>query len=251
MSEPGLLLRAAARLGRIASGGGGGVRRVLERPHRRVAAVGRRTLRLGELLAQPGLQACRRLAAQREPLGGALQPVEGSERGLALARGVGELLLGLLPLLQQRGQLLVGAAAGDRGGVPALLGFGATVGDGCEVELRDTGAQAGDLDRELLGALRRGRLQRERPQPLANLLLDVPRPLHLGRDTGELELGPVPAPLELAQPGGFLDERAAILRPGGEHGVDLALGDDRVHRAAEPDVGEQLDEVEAAHRRLC
>ena len=103
--------------------------------------------------------------------------------------------------------------------------------------------------RELLRALGRGRLQRQRAQPLAHLVLDVARPLDLRRDARELQLGAVPAPLELAEAGRLLDERAPILGPRGEDGVDLALRDDRVHRAAEPDVGEQLDEVGAPHRR--
>src|SRR5204862_4283730 len=38
------------------------------------------------------------------------------------------------------------------------------------------------------------------------------------------------------------------LRP--EDLLDLALADDRVHPAGEPDIGEQLDEIDAAHRRL-
>ena len=58
------------------------------------------------------------------------------------------------------------------------------------------------------------------------------------------------AALELAEPGRLLDEVAPVLRLRGEHGVDLPLRDDRVHRAAEPHVGEQLDEVGAAHGRL-
>ena len=50
--------------------------------------------------------------------------------------------------------------------------------------------------------------------------------------------------LEPSEAGGFLDEVAALLGPGGEDLLDPALSDDRVHRAAEPEVGEQLDEVE-------
>jgi hypothetical protein len=48
----------------------------------------------------------------------------------------------------------------------------------------------------------------------------------------------------------LLDEVAPVLGLRGEHRVDLALGDDRVHRAAEADVGEQLDEIGAADRSL-
>ena len=57
------------------------------------------------------------------------------------------------------------------------------------------------------------------------------------------------ATLELPEPGCLLDERAPVLGPRREHGVDLSLRHDRVHRPAEPDVREQLDEVGAAHRR--
>ena len=58
------------------------------------------------------------------------------------------------------------------------------------------------------------------------------------------------AALELAEPGRLLDEVAPVLGLRGQHGVDLSLRDDRVHRAAEADVREQLDEVGAAHRGL-
>ena len=57
------------------------------------------------------------------------------------------------------------------------------------------------------------------------------------------------ASLELAEPGRLLDKLAAVGGLGGEHSVHLPLRDDRVHRAAEPDVGEQLDEIGAPDRR--
>ena len=57
------------------------------------------------------------------------------------------------------------------------------------------------------------------------------------------------AALELAEPGGLLDELAPLLRLRSEHGFDLSLADDRVHRAGKADVGEQLDEVGAANVR--
>ena len=69
-----------------------------------------------------------------------------------------------------------------------------------------------DLVGELLGPLGGGRLQRERPQALAHLLLDVASALDLRRDTRELQLGAVPAALELAEAGGFLDQRAPLRR---------------------------------------
>src|SRR5438045_973035 len=57
------------------------------------------------------------------------------------------------------------------------------------------------------------------------------------------------ATLELAESGRFLDEGAPVLRLRAEDLLHLALADDRVHTAAEAEIREQLDEVDAAHRR--
>ena len=57
------------------------------------------------------------------------------------------------------------------------------------------------------------------------------------------------AALEAAEAGGLLDERAPLFRLAGEDLLHAALADDRAHLAAQPDVGEQLDEVGAAHGR--
>ena len=97
----------------------------------------------------------------------------------------------------------------------------------------DARPQARDLVGELLGTLGRRRLERQRAQPLAHLLFDVPRALGLRSDTGKLELGAVTPALELAETGRLLDEGAPVLRLRGEHGFDLPLADDRVHGAAE------------------
>ena len=67
--------------------------------------------------------------------------------------------------------------------------------------------------------------------------------------TRELQLGAVPAALELAEAGGFLDELAPLLGLAAEDLLDTALADDRAHVAAEADVGEELDEIRAAHGR--
>jgi hypothetical protein len=61
--------------------------------------------------------------------------------------------------------------------------------------------------------LGRGRLERERPEPLPNLGLDVARTLDLDRDPRELEFGAVAASLEAPEPGGFLDQRPPLRRP--------------------------------------
>src|SRR5262249_60116253 len=69
-----------------------------------------------------------------------------------------------------------------------------------EVDSGDPCAQAGDLPSQLLGALRRGRLQRERPEPLRHLSLQVARALDLLRDPRQLELGAMPPALEATEP---------------------------------------------------
>ena len=130
----------------------------------------------------------------------------------------------------------LGSASRERGGVASLLDPGPLRGSLGQVELGDARSQRCDLDPKLLRSLRRRRLQRERSQPLAHLLLDVAGALDLGGDPGELQLGAMTAPLELPKPGRLLDQRAPVLGLRGKHRVDLALGDDRVHRAAEADV---------------
>ena len=110
-------------------------------------------------------------------------------------------------------------------------------------------AAAAISTRELLCALGGRRLERERPQPLSHLRLEVARALDLDRDARELQLGPVAASLEASEPGRLLDERAALGGLRREDRLDTALADDRRRPRAEPDVREQLDEVGAAHRR--
>ena len=132
----------------------------------------------------------------------------------------------------------------------ALLGSSPPRLDRGEIELGDARTQPGDLVHELLCALRRGRLQRKRAQALPHFGLDVARALDLNPDAVQLQLGAVPPALELAEAGGLLDELASLLRLRREYRLDLALADDRVHRAAESDVGEQLDEVGAPDLRL-
>ncbi len=119
-----------------------------------------------------------------------------------------------------------------------------------EIELGDPRAQAGDLAGQLLRALGGRRLQRERPEPLPYLRLDVARALDLDPDPVQLQLSPVLPPLELAETGRLLDELPPLLRLGREHRFDLALADDGMHRAAKADVGEQLDEIGPAHVSL-
>ena len=214
---------------------------------RRRGVVGASRLELG---AQRRAQGCGRLAAQRDALAAAPQPVQRRGRLLAGAGGIGELLLGALALGDEGVDLQVERSAllGRRG--PAPFGLGSALGEAGEVERRDRRLQARDLDPELLGPLGCGRLQRQRAKPLLDLLLEIARAVDLHRHAGELQLGAVPAALEPAEAGRLLDQLAALGRLRVEHGLDAALRDHRAEAAAETDVGQELDQVDAAHRRL-
>ena len=203
----------------------------------------------GELRLEPLAKSRRGLAPERQAVAAALEPVLRGERGLAPAGRVRELVLGARPVAEQRLEPRLRAAPRERGCLAAALGLGAPALAVAEIELRDPRAQRRDLGAELLRALGGGRLERERAQPLPHLRLDVARALDLERDARELQLRAMPAALELPEAGSLLDERAPVLRLRGEHLLDLALPDDRVHRGAEADVGEQLDEIGAPDRR--
>ena len=198
------------------------------------------TARLGEL----GEHA---VAARLQPLDRRSQSPEAG----------GRLLLGRA----QRGQLLLGGLAPPAGGrqhglEPVTLGPG---GGELRGERRAPGARRGGLGcqqqqaalgqlaAELLGPLGGRRLQAQRREPRADLLLDVRRPLEVEPDAGELLLGAAPAALVLAEAGGLLDQAAALVGPGQQDLVDAALGDDAVQLAPEPGVGQGLLDVEPAH----
>ena len=70
----------------------------------------------------------------------------------------------------------------------------------------------------------------------------------LGRG-GQAALGPLPAAAVLEHPGRLLDDGPAVLGPGVEHGVELALADDHVLLAAHAGVREQLLHVHQAAGR--
>ena len=203
----------------------------------------------GRRLAQPLEQRLGRLAAELQALGPAAQPVQRGRRSLAAAGRLGQRILGAGPLGQDRLERLLGLALLRGEGRAARVGRLDLRGQRADVERRDPGAEAGDLDAELLRALGGRRLQGQRAEPLRHLRLDVARALDLDRDPRELQLGAMTAALELPEAGRLLDERPALLRLRGEDRLHAALRDDRAHRRAEPDVGEQLDDVGAADVR--
>ena len=152
-------LQPATLAGRGLRGGGGDPRRVFELGGRaRVVCAGRR-----EVGPQQGRKRSGRLAPKLDALAPAPQPVQRGSRLLARARRVGELLLGVLALGDERGDLLVERAPFRGGCGAAALGLRATLGELREVERRDCRLQPRDLDAELLGALRGRRLQRKGP----------------------------------------------------------------------------------------
>ena len=183
-----------------------------------------------------------------EPLGSALQPVEGGGRLLATTRGPDELALDAVPLHEQAFELLRGAVAGERGRLAAFAGLCPDILNTSQLELCDPCTNRADLDSQPLRPLSGSGLQRERPEPLLDLVLEVARALDVDRHTRELQLRPVPAPLEAPQPGGLFDKEPALLGLRAEDLLDAALADDRAHLAAEADVREQLHEIRPADR---
>ena len=87
------------------------------------------------------------------------------------------------------------------------------------------------------------RLALQRAQPAARLALDVEGPVEVVLGALELQLGAAAALAVLAEPGGLLDQQAAVARLGVDDLLDPALADHRVHLAAEVRVGEHLDHV--------
>ena len=203
-----------------------------------------------EIAAQRRGQRCGGLPAQHDALAAAPEPIQRRGCSLTCACGVGQLLLGRLALGDQGRDLLVEGPSLRGSGDAPPLGLGASLREAGEIERRDRGLQPSDLDAELLCPLRRCRLQRERPQPLLHLVLEVAGALDLDRHACELQLRAVAAALEAPEPGRLLDQLAPLLRLRVEHRLDPALRDHRAQPAAEADVGEQLDEVDSTDGSL-
>ena len=190
---------------------------------------------------------CQRLAARGQALGRGRQCDAVRCRALLLAQDRRQLRLRLcaaggdLGQPRRRGVALL--ACGDQL-VLALAARASRLGQ-CGGEQAQ--ARLGDLPAQRLGPLGGGRLELQRSQAGAQFALDIARALEIGRDAGELGLGALSPPLELAQPGGLLDEAAALVRPRQQHLVDGALGDDAVQVAAEARLGQEVAHVEAPH----
>ena len=86
------------------------------------------------------------------------------------------------------------------------------------------------------------------PELAADLTGEVVDPGEVGLHRLELAQRLLLALAVLEDAGGLLDEAAALLGGGPQHGVELALADDDVHLAADAGVGQQLLDVEQPAR---
>ena len=107
---------------------------------------------------------------------------------------------------------------------------------------------AGELADQLAVAAGGLGLPLERPELAADLPQQVLDPQQVALGRLEAALGLLLALAVLEDAGRLLDDRPAILGPGVEHGVDLALADDHVLLAADAGVGQQLLHVEQPAR---
>ena len=153
-----------------------------------------------------------RLAARAQALDGRGQRDAVRRSLFLLAQDAGELALGLRAAGGDLGQAGGGRVALGAGGGQIVLALAARSPRLGQCRGQQAQARLGDLAPERLGALGGRGLQLERAQAGAQLALDVARALEIGRDARELGLGALPPPLELAQPGGLLDQAAALVR---------------------------------------
>ena len=94
-------------------------------------------------------------------------------------------------------------------------------------------------------ARRRG-LALEGPDLAAHLSHQVAQALEVLGRGGQPALGPLPAAAVLEHAGGLFDDGPAVLGPGVEHRVELALTDDHVLLATDARVAQQLVRCRAA-----
>ena len=195
------------------------------------------------------------LREQADPLGGdragRLHPVAQALQAHEPVVGAGELGRGLGGPAVDVGEPLahVGEGVLDGG---AALDEGRLVGDlllehaGELHEVVGEQAQPGVAGVGLDDGRAAGRLglPAERAELAADLTGEVLDPGEVGLHRLELAQRPLLAAAVLEDAGGLLDEAAALLGGGAQHGVELALTDDDVHLAAQAAVGEQLLHVE-------
>ena len=176
-----------------------------------------------------------------------------------------------LQLAERRGELLLAAARQLRGrrrrlcvedprALPQLAHvdleraqrrreLGVARGEGRELLSVEEAPHRGELGGELGVRAGRGRLALERAHLAAHLAHEVAEPLEVLLGRREPPLGPLLAAAVLEHAGRLLDDAAAVLGPGVEDLVELALADDHVVLAADARVAQQLLDVEQPARR--
>ena len=241
-SPPGRVSRPLAR-GRGRSHG-----RILERAGRLVAAIGRRPLGIGELLAQPLLEARGRLAPERQALARALKAVERAECRLAAAAASESSSSACCaprarPSASPAARRAIAAAA-RRPSASARRSATAARSSWAMRARRPAISTASFSARSAAVACRasgRSRLRTSSSTSRARSTWVATRAsFSSARCLRRLNFRVLPPPR--AGGAGPPASTPAPPRP--------SLGDDRVHRAAEAHVGQQLDEVRAANGSL-
>ena len=229
--------RASPHRPRRASRRPGRARLELERGRRARLALGI-AAGLGQTLGE-----CR--PAVREPLEARREPP--GARGCALLLGgeAGELALGALAACSRRRRCLRERVAGRTRLLALARERRAAPSRGGRLGREQLQPRLGGLAADHLGALGGRRLQLERAQAPLDLALDVARALEVDADAAEPGTRPAPPALVLAEAGGLLDQRAALLGAREQHLVDTALRDHAVQVAADTRVRERLLHLEA------
>ena len=166
-------------------------------------------------------------ALERGALGGFGVPLGGQEGGEA--GGAGACGGGLAGRLGERG---AGGVKLGKGGF--VGGEGARLLDRQEVRLRGT-----DRAAEIAVAARLARLALEAGELLLEPGLELVGAGEVGLGRLELELGLVAAGVQAGDAGGLLEQRAALLGPGGDEGGDAALAHHGRGARAAAEIGKQ------------
>ena len=178
------------------------------------------------------------------------QRLEADERvAEVVAAGVAELGLGRQHARRRarpacaRSEVVLGGQLG-----PGRAAVAEPAPQGGELPAGEEQAQRAELGDEVAVAAGGVGLALERAELAPHLAEQVAEAGEVALGGGEPALGLLLAPAVLQDAGRLLDDEAALLGPGVEHGVDLALADDDVLLAADAGVGQQLLDVEQPAR---
>ena len=136
---------------------------------------------------------------------------------------------------------------GQRGAPPSLVpGPGL---EGVQLPSRPVEAQSGQLTQQVAVPAGSIGLTFQRAELSADLAQQVGQPVQVGFGGPQPPLGLLLTAPVFQDPGRVLDDHPPVLRTGVQYGVDLALGDDDVLLATDPDVGQQFLDVQQAAGR--